>query len=260
MSSQITETKAQLSKSNIKLIVLPKAWHDADAWDRIIEKARVFRLFALGESPEAFSSTLAIERELSKDVWASRLADPRAAQLFAIHSPEKANPTTNSDKIEALLKNEWVARTVLVEIPENEVSKLAASKSPWDSIAQGAVEVAGQESEKREIVFVLNGVYVAPGFRHLGVGSTTVKASIDEGIRTATARGFSRIHFQVRVDAANVLAVGLYERSGFERGATEHLTMGEKEKDGVKIPPREAEILVMHRHVTLLKPLVRWLD
>jgi ribosomal protein S18 acetylase RimI-like enzyme len=249
MPSQDTETKAPPSRSNIKIIVLPKACKDESEWDQMIEKCQNFRLFALGESPEAFSSTLAVEKAFSKDVWASRLANPRATQLFAIHSPNPVDLTTDSGKIEALLDNGWIAQTVLVEIVDSEVTKLAADKSPWDGISQGAVQPDGQQNEKRHVVLVLNGVYVAPGFRHLGVGSSIVTSAIDEGIRMAKSRGFSGVHFQVRVDGDNALAVKLYERAGFEHGETERLVMGEKEKDGVKIPPRDAEILVMHRHI-----------
>jgi len=252
MSSPEIETKAPPSKSNIKYIVLPQNRKDEPAWDQIIEKYKNFRLFALGESPDAFSSTFAVEKAFDRNVWAGRLANSRATHLFAIHCPNPADLTTDSGKMVALLDNEWVAQTVFVEIADSEVAKLAADKSPWHGISQGAtVDPDGQQIEKgRVVVLVLNGVYVAPRFRALGVGLTTITASVDTGIMMARSRGFSGAHFQVRVDGDNAPAVKLYERAGFEHGETERLVMGEKEKDGVKIPSREAEILVMHRQVS----------
>jgi GNAT superfamily N-acetyltransferase len=158
--------------------------------------------------------------------------------------------TTDSGKIEALLDNEWVAQTVFVEIANSDVAKLAADKSPWHGINQGDVDPDGHRGKKESVVFVLNGVYVTPGFRQGGTGSSTVAASIEEGIHLARSRELPGVHFQVRVDGDNAPAVKLYERAGFEHRETEWLVMGEKEKDGVKIPPREAEVLVMHRHVS----------
>jgi GNAT superfamily N-acetyltransferase len=251
MSSQNTETKAPLSKSNVDFIVLPHKCKNEIKWDEIIEKYKDFRLFALGESPEAFASTLAGEKAFRKDVWAGRLGNAQATHLVAIHSPSSlVDLATDSGKIEALLDHEWIAQTVLVEVADSEVAKLAADKSPWHGIHQDAVDPDGQRSKKEHLVFVLNGVYVTPGFRQGGTGSSTVVASIDEGIHMARSRGLPGVHFQVRVDGDNAPAVKLYERAGFEHGETERLVMGEKEKDGVKIPPREAEVLVMHRYVS----------
>jgi ribosomal protein S18 acetylase RimI-like enzyme len=251
MSSHYTETNAPQSKSNIKIIALPKNCKDKSAWDRVTEKCKDFRLFALGESPEAFSSTLAVEKAFNYDVWASRLSNPRATQLLAIHSPNlEEDLAADFGKIEALLDNEWIARTVLMEIADSEVAKLAADKSPWDSIKQVTAETDRQQSENGQMMLVLNGVYVAPKFRHLGVGSSMVATSIDQGIQMARSRGFTGVHFQVRVHSDNALALRLYERTGFEHGETERLVMGEKEKDSVKTPSREAKILVMHRYVS----------
>lgn len=137
---------------------------------------------------------------------------------MAIHSPNlEEDLAADFGKIEALLDNEWIARTVLMEIADNEAAKLAAGKSPWDSIKQGTAEADSQQSGNGKMVLVLNGVHVAPKFRHLGVGSSMVGRSIDQGIQMARSRGYSGIHFQVRVDSDNALALRLYERTGFER-------------------------------------------
>lgn len=250
MPSQDTETNAPPSKSNIEFIVLPKGKYDT-RWDEMIEKYKNFRLFALGESPEAFASTLTIEEAFNKDIWAGRLANPRATHVFAIHCPNAVDVTTDSGKIEALLNNEWIAQTAFVEIVDSEVAKLAADKSPWNHSSQDVVRPVSHRTEENRVVFVLNGVYVAPGYRQGGTGTNTVTTSIDEGLRMARSRELSGVQFQVRVDGDNVPAFKLYERAGFERGETERLVMGEKERNGVKIPPRDVEVLVMHRHVSL---------
>jgi ribosomal protein S18 acetylase RimI-like enzyme len=53
------------------------------------------------------------------------------------------------------------------------------------------------------------------------------------------------------VESANVSAVRLYEKCGFQAGEREELMMAWKEKDGILIPPREVEILVLNRWVIL---------
>lgn len=93
--------------------------------------------------------------------------------------------------------------------------------------------------------------YVTPGHRQGGTGTNMVAASIEEGIRMGRFRGLPGVQFQVRVDADNVPAVKLYERAGFERGETELLVKGEKERNGIKTPPRDAKVLVKHRHLSL---------
>lgn len=252
MSSQNSETKAPPSTSNIEYVVLPKKCVNDMKWGKMIEKYKDFRLFALGESPEAFASTLAVETTFSMDIWAGRLANPRALHLFAIHLSSSADLTTDYGKIEALLSNEWIAQTVFVSIDDSEVAKLAADKSPWAHSSQDVVESpVSCLADAKCVVFALNGVYVASGFRQRGIGTSMVAASIDNVIRMAKSRELSRVQFQVRVDEDNAPAIKLYESVGFERGETERLVMGEKEKDGVKMPPRAAEILVMHRHVSL---------
>lgn len=250
MPSQDTETKTPPSKSNIEFIVLPKKKYHT-RWDEMIEKYKNFRLFALGESLEAFASKLAIEEAFSKDIWAGRLANLRATHVFAIHCPNVVNVTTDSGKFEALLNNEWIAQTVFVEIVDSEVAKLAADKSPWNHSSQDIVQPESHRTEEERVVFFLNGVYVTSGHRNGGTGTNTVAASIDESIRMARSRGLSGVQFQVRVDGDNTRAVKLYERARFERGETEWLVIGEKERDGVKILPKDAEALVMHQHFSL---------
>lgn len=106
MSSQDTETKASPSKSTIEIVVLPKQCGNYTRWDEMIDKFKNFRLFALGESPEAFASTLAVEKAFAKEIWAGRLTNSRATHVFVIHCPSGVDVTTESGKIEALLNNE----------------------------------------------------------------------------------------------------------------------------------------------------------
>ncbi|TLD34439.1 Cutinase transcription factor 1 beta [Venturia nashicola] len=251
MSSQENETKAPTWKSTIESIVLPKQYENHTKWDEIVKKYKSFRLYALGESPEAFASTLAVEKAFAREVWEDRLSSPRATHILVIDCPNAADVTTDSGKVEALLDNKWIAQTVLIEMVNHEVAKLAAEKSPWDRSSPDGVPPVSHQTEEEHAVFVLNGVYVAPGHRQRGTGAKVLAAAIDEGIRGARSRGLSGIQFQVRVDGDNVAAVKLYERAGFARGETERLVMGEKESNGVKIPPRIARVLVMRLHVFL---------
>ncbi|QDS74356.1 hypothetical protein FKW77_004805 [Venturia effusa] len=251
MYSQDAETIAPPLQSNIKFIVLPKT-DLGTIRDGLIEKFRSFRLFALGESPEAFASKLATEKVFSKDVWAGRLSNSRATHIFAIKCPDAIDLTSDAGKIEALLDNEWIAQTVMIEMVGSEVAKLAADKSPWSHGSQDASQPDNHRAVEERVVLALNGVYVAPGYRQGGIGTNMVAMAVDEGIRMAKSRGLFEVQFQVRVDGENVSAVKLYERAGFERGSCkERLVKGETERNGIKIPPRDAEILVMHRRMLL---------
>ncbi|KAE9971091.1 hypothetical protein BLS_009533 [Venturia inaequalis] len=251
MSSQDTETQAATSKSTIHFIVLPKQCENHTRWDEMIEKFKRFRLYALGESPEAFASTLAVEKAFAQEIWAGRLNSPRATHGLAVDYPNAADIKTDSGKTEALLNNEWIAQTVLIEVVEGEVAKLAADKSPWNHNPQHGPQLDSHRTGEERVVFVLSGIYVTPQYRQGGIGANMIAASIDEGIRIARSRGLPEVQFQVRVDADNLPAVKLYERASFQCVGTEQLVMGEKERNGVKIPPRAIEVLVLHRHISL---------
>jgi hypothetical protein len=234
------------------IFVLPKSCDDTEAWDRLIDKSKSFRLAALREAPEAFSSTLANEQTFSKDIWEGRLRNPRATTTVTLSSSLSDSKPAGLDDIHNLLEREWLALTALIRPEDQDVSQLSASKSPWASIATKSNDSAPKEvHNKSTILFVLNGVYVVPNARQGGVGSAHLKGSIEVGNSIARAEGVFEVHYQVRVNSANTSAVKLYQRSGFMISREETLATAEKEKDGVVLPAHEACIWVMDLVVTL---------
>ena len=233
-----------LAKSNIAIILPPRSHIDTESWDRLTEKLKEFRLHSLRESPEAFSSTYAREIAFTKDIWASRLSNPLATILIAIETDEIETFENDAAKIQALLDHDWCATTALIRPQHNNASKLSASSSPW-------MATSGNVSVSEKVLLILNGVYVAPSYRHAGIGSAIVRESFRAGEAIAKAKGISQVHFQVRVDSANSSAVKLYEKCEFVTGSKEELRMGWKEKEGVVLPPRDATIFVMDRWVSV---------
>jgi GNAT superfamily N-acetyltransferase len=102
------------------------------------------------------------------------------------------------------------------------------------------------------ITFILNGVYVAPGYRHRGVGRATLIHVSETARAMAKSKGCTTVRYQVRVDAANDAACKLYQNVGFREAHRERLQVGEKRKDDTVFPPHEAVIIVMERFDTLV--------
>jgi ribosomal protein S18 acetylase RimI-like enzyme len=232
------------------LIVVPKSCGNANLWDLLIEKSKTFRLSSLKESPEAFASTYEREAAFAKDVWADRLANPQATQFVTVEDVDSRDIGDDLGKVRALVEKEWLAMTVLIEPQDNTVASISASQSPWNSIA--GHNFSSQPSVLTEkITFILNGVYVAPGYRKQGVGIVTLKHVFEVGQAMSKARGKSIVHFEVRVSAANNAAFKLYEKAGFRGTRKEQLQVGEKVKNGIILPAYEAVIIVMERDIAV---------
>jgi GNAT superfamily N-acetyltransferase len=236
--------------SNFGIIVVPKACDDANLWQLLIQKSKSFRLSSLKESPEAFASTYTREAAFEDDVWADRLANSRATMFVAIRDAFSEGISSEHGKVQALVDKEWLAMTVTIETQESALDALQASQSPWQT-ATKAQDDADVQSVAETLSFILNGVYVAPGHRKVGIGIATLDRVFDVGRAFAKTRGRRAVHFQVRVYAANAAASKLYEKAGFQEVRQELMQIDEKVKNGVALGPHEAVMLVMERHVSV---------
>jgi GNAT superfamily N-acetyltransferase len=231
------------------IVVLPISCDDADSWERLFEKSKAFRLDALRDDPEAFSSTFAEWQAFPREHWIARMTNPRATTIISLASP----PSESTSELQNILDSDWLASSVLVRPEDQDESHHSANKSPWSSTGATSNEASSQSKEaNRNILFLVNGVYVKPGARGLGVGTAHLNGSIEAGNAIARAEGVSKVNYQVRVVSTNTSAIKLYERVGFKKNdRKETVQMKEKVKDGVVIPAQEACILAMDRVDTL---------
>jgi ribosomal protein S18 acetylase RimI-like enzyme len=228
-------------------VVLPKACDDAESWDRLIEKVKAFRLEALRDSPEAFSSTFTEWQTFDKEFWEARLRNARATQTVSLALPA-SYPTEAKCELQDILECQWLASAVLIRPEDQDLSKFSASQSPWSSITTESHSTTDQASHSKDrILFVVNGVHVSPAYRGLGVGTSHMAGTIDAGNAIGRAERASEVQYQVRVVSTNISAVKLYQRLGFTEVNEERVMMKEKVKDGVMIPAQEVRILVMDR-------------
>ncbi|KAM3072366.1 hypothetical protein ACMFMG_009175 [Clarireedia jacksonii] len=231
---------------NFGVLVVPHCCDDADSWDLLIEKSKKFRLDALRESPEAFSSTYEREVSFEKDVWAGRLANVQVTMLVFVKDLDRHNISNDTGKVQTLLENEWLAMTVLHEVEELVFANVPASNSLWHKTN------GDQQSLSRgNMTFVLNGVYVAPDYRGRCAGSAALEHVFEVGQVMTAERGLPEVQFKVLVDAANDAASKLYKKVGFQEVRREQLHMGEKVKNGRVIPAHEATILVLERVISI---------
>lgn len=224
---------------------------DPELWDRLIEKSKDFRLNSLRESPDSFASTYNNEVTFTKDIWAKRLLSPRATHLAALLLVQDV---VNGDEIDlhrsktrVLLENDWCAMTVVMRPEEDE--KLSFSRSPWKTIL-GDANPAEPSIARKRMPLILNGFYVPPQHRKQGIGRAILESTFEFGETMARNEGIAHAVFQVGVDDGNNDALKLYEKAGFREYAREPVQMGEKEKNGMRIPPREATVILMERVVS----------
>jgi GNAT superfamily N-acetyltransferase len=210
------------TKPVTKICVLPKSHDDQETWEKLVSKLKAFRLESLRESPEAFGSTLANEQAFTKDVWEERMKNPRATSIIAVAVPEGTPLGGDVANIADLVDGEWLSSTVLMRFEGDQIAELSSSDvSPWNHIPKGKESGIDGEGEGKRIVYVLNGLYVIPRARGLGIGSTLLKEALKIGYAMGRREGAAAINFRARVISANVGAVKLYEKAGFTMSVKE---------------------------------------
>lgn len=160
---------------NFDVVVVPSSCNDETLWHHLIRKYKAFRLQSLKESPEAFASTYEREVEFDDEVWARRLGNPQATMLVALPKLlETSVVDTSSCILKALVDEEWMAMSVLIQPSDGSEGLLSASESPWVAAEQGPSTTTTSQDIPRSVLFVLNGVYVAAGHRGRGVGTAVL--------------------------------------------------------------------------------------
>lgn len=221
---------------------LPRAINDAEKWSQLRDKLKTLRLKSLQQDPEAFSSTYAEEVKFSNEIWEKRMTSSLAVQLVAVERHSKTESDIPPEGISALLSGDWLGGLVLIGPKED------ASRSPGESLGSESTPSSAIDGEHASTpVYELNGVFVVPEARGLGLGRKLVDAAMQAGISSAKDQGFRAIRVQVRVDTDNRPARMLYRSGGYVDRKVETYTSKEKEKDGVKIPSTMRAYIVMER-------------
>ena len=229
-------------RSRYEICTLPRAPVGPPQWFKLREKLKEFRLNSLKVNPEAFASTYADEVKFDDDVWEKRLTNPLAISLCAIQA---ASDGSRTDNLSTLIENDWLGAMVVIGPKEDGTTGLHASRSPWETVTP---DKSGYASAAKTLpVYQLNGVYVIPGARGLGIGKKLTAATIQAAVSSASSHGFKAIRMQVRVEAENSAAQKLYSSCGFAEVGRESYETKEKEKNGVKIPARTSVAVVMEQ-------------
>lgn len=218
MASPTSECVRQLdpetsSGSSFHIHIPPRTFVASQVWDPIVENQKNLRLTALSLDPSCFSSTHEREIRLERKDWEARLLNPNVYTLVAVQDPIDSNPAPLLDArgFDRLARQPWLGNAVLIH-KKNE--SLAASSL---------------DDHNSSAVFYIEGVYVLPLHRSLGVGRSLIQACKEYAFLWARDHGVENVKLCVRVYSANEKAIRLYRRIGFnvsvEEAALDEITM-----------------------------------
>jgi len=231
-----------------EICILPRAVNNAKIWSQLRDKLKMLRLTSLQQDPEAFSSTYAEEVKFSNEIWEKRMTNPLAVHFIAVQRYPKTESDGLPEEASALLSGDWLGLIVLVGPKEDGTVGLHASRSPWENPSSKSTMSEERDRKKASTpAYQLNGVFVVPDARGLGLGKKLVEAATQLGISSAKNQGFHAIRIQVRAEANNRPARMLYRSGGYTDCGVETYTTKEKEKDGIKIPSTVSTCIVMER-------------
>jgi len=231
--------------SRHEIYTLPRSPVGASKWLKLREKLKEFRLHSLKADPEAFASTYADEVKFSDEIWEKRMTNPLAIHLCAVRLTSNDDDGSGNDDLSALIENDWLGSMVVIGPKEDGTAGLHASRSPWETTVPD--KSSSDDAAKTLPVYQLNGVFVTPDARGLGIGKKLTVATIEAAISSARSLGFKAIRMQVRVEVDNAAAKKLYSSCGFAEVGRESYTTKEKEKNGVKIPAQTGVCVVMEQ-------------
>ena len=175
-------------------------------------KSRKFRLFALKESPGAFASSYEDEAQRGLDHTIERLTNDKATAFVAISTDHAMEcDAVHEADVDTFMESEWLGFIVLLG-PQTS-SNTSAKIDPFNSFTAAGVP-SENTRETGYSHFHLNGMFVHPSARRLGLGVRLIKAAL-ENARIIAARSENGIHCTIIVDEWNQGAKRLYERCGF---------------------------------------------
>ena len=200
---------------------------------RLAEKHREIRLLGLKASPEAFSSKYEEVAQRPLSSFAKSLFGPTVDQFIALDRavPEQFD-VNNDEHVEVLLSAQWIGMLVLTG-PAEDSKSATGSQDPslptMDPKHETSVEYKAKPSVTEPLSLELNGFFVDPRARRLGVGKALVGTALAKG--EATARRLqTNLECIVLVYATNEGARRFYEKAGFRVTGDEIRYDGRTEK------------------------------
>lgn len=226
-----------------KILTIPRALEEPSKWVQLRDKIKAFRLESLKLDPDAFASTYADEVRFSNELWEKRMTNSLALHFTAVEVP--AEEVSIGYELTTLLEGRWLGMLVVIGPKEDGTAGLHASRSPWDTAKPGKNDMDGAPESNTLPVYQLNGVFTIPEARGHGIGKALATTATAGAISSASTHGFKAIRMQVRVEEDNEPAKKLYSSCGYAAVGSETYTTKEKEKDGLKIPPKKGICIVM---------------
>ncbi|CAI6263080.1 unnamed protein product [Periconia digitata] len=181
--------------------MLPRNPIVPELWDSIVEKQKDLRLTALTLDPSSFSSTREREVRFEHKDWEARLLNPLVYTLVAIKQDASiATAISLVDKkgFHRLASQSWLGNAVLYHKEDKD-------------LAQSSIE-----NHNDRATFYIEGFYVLPRYRSLGIGASLIQNCKDYVFSWAHEHSCKYIKLCVRVYTTNEKAIRLYRKHGFK--------------------------------------------
>jgi ribosomal protein S18 acetylase RimI-like enzyme len=198
------------ARTPYNIVVLPKNLTDTNTYNKLVNRTREFRLRSLQISPEFYGSSYAQEVDKNVDFWVNRLSNPQALHFVALKQDEPAE-ISNDD----FLHKEWLGWVVRLG-PQSGLALSSLHSSPWKTLEQKSEDLQTQSDTPTSCHFLINGMFVTPEARGVGLGRVLIEAAIASAEDLARGRGASTMTFSLVVDGDNDSALALYLKCGFE--------------------------------------------
>ncbi|KAA6410835.1 MAG: gnat family [Lasallia pustulata] len=210
-------------KPHVNVILLPHACPDQKAESETSLRLRHFRLESLRLAPEAFASSYERENQFAEDVWRQRLEDPRAQHIVAVLGTAR-----DYDMDSGRASEPW--KGMIVVLHRSSTADVEPATSPWET-------ASSQTSMISAASYHLNGFFVHPSARRVGLGQRLVQAALRHTRGAAALEGLPSAKVTVIVDPSNQAALAVYEKCGFVTVKESPYQVGEG-------PPRTARTMI----------------
>ncbi|KAI9691853.1 MAG: hypothetical protein M1822_007925 [Bathelium mastoideum] len=197
------------------IAALPKISPEKTDPNTIITRVRDFRLKSLQLAPESFGSTYEVEAKKQPEFWVNRVANPKATTFIAYETERTNCSDLNDDHAQGFLNADWLGSITLLG-PKQGLAEFSLHTSPWVILRQDCEQfqdVSGQAEPLRH--YLINGMFVTPAARGLGLGRALVDAAMDHAMRQTRENDAEIMKCTLIVDNDNDAARTLYLRSGF---------------------------------------------
>ena len=190
-----------LVEPHIDIVLLPHDSKDQKAESEMVLRLRSFRLESLQIAPESFASSYERESQFTEDVWRQRLQNLKAKHIIAVLG--KAGDVEIDS---GLGSKAWVGMIVVHQRSGTE--DVEPGKSPWEARDS-------QISTLPSTSYHLNGFFVHPSVRRMGLGKQLILAALQYAKDAAAMAGLQFAKVTVILGSSNQTALAVYEKCGF---------------------------------------------